>query len=135
MTLSGRGNLKKNEFDLILWFQNAGGQGKQPSAINKKYAAVLEGIMPEHELKTIRDIFEKVPTERIADCMDELKRMLIHAKDIAGFTDALLEALEIKKQKNIFPEKIIWKDDGKKEIKTTVSLNETPIFGTKIKLK
>lgn len=91
--------------------------------------------MPEHELKTIRDIFEKVPTERIADCMDELKRMLIHAKDIAGFTDALLEALEIKKQKNIFPEKIIWKDDGKKEIKTTVSLNETPIFGTKIKLK
>ena len=77
----------------------------------------------EYELVTIRDIFEKVPVERIADCCEELGQMMTQAR----YQLQLLESAAVVLGEEInmaeafkFPDSITWADDGKGEIKTSM---------------
>ena len=77
----------------------------------------------EYELVTIRDIFEKVPAERIADCCKELGQMLTQARYQLQLVEAAAVALgEVVDMSEVFkfPASITWADDGKGEIKTSM---------------
>lgn len=75
-----------------------------------------------YELTTIRDIFEKVPTDRIQDCCRELGTMLAQSKALSDLLEAAGESLdhpaELVRLK--MPDTVIWTDDGKGELTTTV---------------
>ena len=38
----------------------------------------------KYELKTLKDVFDKVPTDRIGECMKEIGIAMIQAKAILG---------------------------------------------------
>lgn len=75
-----------------------------------------------YELTTIRDIFEKVPTDRIQDCCRELGTMLAQSKALSDLLEAAGESLdqpaELVRLK--MPDTVTWTDDGKGELTTTV---------------
>lgn len=75
----------------------------------------------QYELRTIKDIFELVPSDRINDCCKELGQMLTQARyqlDLVGAAAvALGEELDMAAAFT-FPDSVTWADDGKGEIKT-----------------
>lgn len=78
----------------------------------------------QYELTTIRDIFEKVPVERIADCCKEIGQALIQSRYQLQLVQAAAVALgeEIDMAEALrFPDSITWTDDGKGEIETGVA--------------
>lgn len=74
-----------------------------------------------YELTTIRDIFEKVPAARIADCCREMGQSLTQARYQIQLMEAAAVALgEVIDMAEAFKvaELVIWIDDGKGEIET-----------------
>lgn len=65
-----------------------------------------------YELTTIRDIFDKVPLDRIKDCCRELGTLLAQTRALADIAGPELFTIS-------FP--IVWTDDGIGEITTSVS--------------
>lgn len=77
----------------------------------------------QYELTTIRDILEKVPVERIADCCKEIGQALIQSRYQLQLVQAAAVALgeEIDMAEALrFPDSITWTDDDKGEIETGV---------------
>lgn len=78
----------------------------------------------EYELVTIKDIFDKVPAERISDCCKELGQMLTQARYQLQMVEAAV-AVVLGEEINMaeafkFPDSVTWTDDGKGEIKTSM---------------
>lgn len=67
----------------------------------------------EYELTTIKDIFDKVPADKMAACLDELSEMMRQAK-------ILKDSFGIIGQAFIFPDSITWIDDSKGEVTLNV---------------
>jgi len=70
----------------------------------------------EYELITIKDIFEKIPLDRLETCLDELKAMLLQSRRLFDFTGSLPDGVTM--------ERIIWIDDGKGELTTQVNVGD-----------
>lgn len=73
----------------------------------------------KYELTTIKDIHDKVPLDRIEDCMSEITALLVQSKTTAEAITGLakiqgLDCLDVEMIK--FPETLDWIDDGKGEI-------------------
>lgn len=73
----------------------------------------------QYELSTIKDIFDKVPADRINDCCKELGQMLTQARyqlELVGAAAvALGEELDTANAFT-FPDSVTWIDDGNGEI-------------------
>lgn len=63
----------------------------------------------EYKLTTIKDIFDKIPMDKIELCLDELKIALLQARVIKAAADTIGERFE-------YPGEITWVDDEKGEI-------------------
>ena len=75
----------------------------------------------KYELRTIKDIFDQVPADRIKDCCIELGQVMAQARYLLQLVEAAAEAPgEPLKADEIFqfPETVTWTDDGKGEIAT-----------------
>lgn len=76
---------------------------------------------PQYELRTLKDIFELVPADRINDCCKELGQMLTQARYQLQLVEAASAALgeEIDMAEAFrFPDSVTWTDDGNGEIET-----------------
>lgn len=74
-----------------------------------------------YELRTIHDIFDKVPSDRIQDCCRELGTLLAQTKALSELLEATAESMEISGDLDFkLPEFFTWTDDGKGEIDTVV---------------
>lgn len=83
--------------------------------------------MPEtYKLTTIREIFEKVPTDRIQDCCRELGTLLAQSKALAELIQTTAEGIGVEDGDLIMrmPDIYTWVDDGKGEITTRVCTDE-----------
>jgi hypothetical protein len=66
----------------------------------------------EYRLRTIKDIVDKVPTDRIADCMEELAILLIQASGMSALISESMRSQDPNVDCGwIFPEEITWIDD------------------------
>lgn len=86
--------------------------------------------MPEaipYDLATIKDIFEKVPTDRIRDCMHELGVLLSQAAGTRDLFMVIAEESGLNPQGVIpkLPEFFTWIDDGKGDLSLRVMARET----------
>ena len=81
--------------------------------------------MAEYELRTIKDIFDKVPADRIKTCMEELATLIIQAKAIDGLFWGI--AAEIAGKESVghtaFPDMIVWNDDDKGKLTLNLQVN------------
>lgn len=67
----------------------------------------------KYQLKTLKDVFDKVPADKICDCLNELAVAMVQAKAIQGLFDVVSEN---KVANADWPETVEWVDNGKKEI-------------------
>ena len=94
--------------------------------------------MPEpisYQLATIKDIFDKVPSDRIRDCMEELGVLLSQAAATRDLFVACAEeiGLPLESAQPKLPEYFTWVDDGKGDLSLRVVTNaadgtEAPVF-------
>jgi hypothetical protein len=72
----------------------------------------------EYQLTTIKDVFDKVPTDKIELCLKELAAGIVHAKGVNDLMCTAVEVLDGKKiEKAIeWPETCTWIDDDQGEI-------------------
>ena len=89
-----------------------------------------------YELVTIKDIFEKVPADRIKACMNELSVALTQAKALTDLANVCGEVVTGNKDavETVCPDKFTWVDDGKGEIETNFHMNNEPAFSLKTNL-
>lgn len=68
-----------------------------------------------YELTTIKDIFDKVPADRVSTCMAEITTLILGAKEKQA---AVSEAAQMLggSIRTYFPESVNWMDDGKGEV-------------------
>jgi hypothetical protein len=86
----------------------------------------------EYELITIKDIFDKVPADRIEVCMDELKISLVQAKSTVEMLEVIAEQIGEKgTAETVCPEKFIWVDDGLGINEQRWNVNGKPIMSMK----
>ena len=69
----------------------------------------------EYKLTTLQDILDKVPADRIEDCMKELATMFTDAKGLCEVT-LKGQGKEYEAGDITLPEFITWIDDGKGDI-------------------
>ena len=79
----------------------------------------------EYQISTLRDIFEKIPTDKLDVFMKELTKTLQNAKTV---NDSMCDiARALGQDVNVafeWPEHITWIDDGKGNIKTTFGFDK-----------
>lgn len=79
----------------------------------------------EYELTTIKDIFDKVPTDRIGACMHELTAMLMQSAALRDIIKHAAAGEGVHADEAFsFPELLTWTDDGKGNIDLTLSSTE-----------
>ena len=92
----------------------------------------------EYQLTTLKDIFDKVPADRIKTCMDELAVAMQHAKVMSALLEFGLAEVSGQKVEDIvqWPETSMWIDDGKGTIDTKyVDEDGTYLFDHHVQLK
>lgn len=68
----------------------------------------------KYELATLKDVFEKVPTDRIEDCMKELATLMAQAKamrDLLTIAGSEMAGKEVVCSME-WPVPVTWVDDG-----------------------
>jgi len=72
----------------------------------------------KYELTTIKDIFDKVPVDRIEACLDELAKIIIQSKHLNNSMCEAVNLINGSKPDNAirWPDMITWIDDGKGEL-------------------
>jgi hypothetical protein len=87
----------------------------------------------EYKLKNFQDIVDKVPTDRIRDCMMELAELLFQTKAAMELTVNVARHLAEKEGKELpplpegvsgmlrLPEEVTWMDDGRGEVTAVLS--------------
>jgi len=75
----------------------------------------------KYELTTLRDVFDKVPADRIEDCLLELAVTMKQAKAMRDLLSCAGTAVSGEPVSTYmeWPERITWTDDGKKTIRLT----------------
>ena len=87
----------------------------------------------KYELTTIKDIFDKIPSDKIEACMKELTEAMIQAaimRDISNAAVAGMGNVTVE-----WPVPVTWIDDDKGEVDVTFTLDNEPIFNTKTTVK
>ena len=88
-----------------------------------------------YELTTIKDIFRKVPADRIRDCCNELGVMLSQAKSLEELMTATASALGSDAiAVGEIPDVITWLDDGLGDIELRVRAEGEGIVTIKTKV-
>ena len=68
----------------------------------------------KYKLTTLRDVYEKVPADKLALCMREIAEGMQHAKALEGLMNAAAGALTPgASAATIWPDECTWVDDGK----------------------
>lgn len=81
-----------------------------------------------YELVTIKDIFDRVPADRIELCMNEIAQGMAEAKVLFSALDSLAKDLGSEDgAKMKWPDKVAWRDDKKGEITMHCVVNDVPI--------
>ena len=92
----------------------------------------------EYKLKTIKDIFETVPGDKVMSCVKELGQLIIQAKSMDKLMCLAVENItgETPVRAFEFPDYITWIDDDKGEIEARYMElgNEEPLFTTKTRI-
>lgn len=80
--------------------------------------------MTQYRLRTIKDIFNKVPLDRIEDCMKELTTLLITSKGMCALVrESFSTAAGVRLPKmHTLPEELVWDDDGKGEVEARIPI-------------
>jgi hypothetical protein len=73
-----------------------------------------------YELTTIRDIYEKVPLDRIKDCCLELGEVLTQSRALTDAAKGVADLMGVDPAIQ-FPDPLVWVDDGEGHIQTTIS--------------
>lgn len=95
----------------------------------------------EYKLRTIKDIFDNVPPDRIDDCLKELRQILVVASNTAEMIRLCGEGEAGFEHKPffypfIFPDEIVWIDDGLGKVGASFSVKgEKPFMRLEIKKK
>lgn len=98
----------------------------------------MREVSKEYELTTIADIFDKVPSDRIRDCCRELGMILAQTKALTELMAATAESVGLPDASShdtvgiAFP--IVWTDDGKGELVTTVDAGNEEVLRMETKL-
>lgn len=93
----------------------------------------------QYELTTIRDIFDKVPADRIKDCCRELGMILAQTKALTELMAATAENVDfpgVFSPDTVgigFP--IVWIDDSKGELVTTVNAGDEEVLRMETKME
>ncbi len=67
----------------------------------------------KYDISTIKDVFEKVPTERVEPCMRELTALILEVKAHQGSAAQAAKRLDPRASAQVkFPEVVTWVDDG-----------------------
>ena len=74
----------------------------------------------EYVLRTIKDISDLVPESRVEDCMKELTVSIIQSQKLRGLFQTVDAPI-------VFPDNLVWKDDGKGEISIGVKYDNKQI--------
>lgn len=70
----------------------------------------------KYKLTTLRDVYEKVPAEKLALCMREIAEGMEHAKALEALMSAAGESLDHSSSvSTIWPDECEWIDDGKED--------------------
>ena len=91
----------------------------------------------KYQLTTIKDIFDRVPTDKIKTCMDELAVAMQQAKAMSKLLEFGMSEVSGQKVEGIirWPETSVWIDDGKGTIDTEyVDEDGTHLFGHHVQL-
>lgn len=76
-----------------------------------------------YEIATIKDVFNKVPADRIRDCLNELGVLLSQAAAMRDLVKAVADAtgVEYTEDQNAqIPDVFNWVDDGKGELSLNI---------------
>lgn len=95
-------------------------------------------ILPKkYKFKTIKDLYEKVPVDRIETCLKELAVILIQSKHLENAMCLATNEITGKMPDRAFafPDEIVWVDDGEAELTSRVVTKEgEEVFKMKTKL-
>lgn len=70
----------------------------------------------EYKLTTLRDVYEKVPADKLALCMREIAEGMEHAKALQELMNAAADAVTPGAPASmIWPDVCTWIDDGKQD--------------------
>lgn len=76
-----------------------------------------------YKLSTLRDVYERVPADKIAVCMREIAEGMEHAKSLEQLIDASAGVLQPGASvATIWPDVCEWIDDGKED--KTISVTD-----------
>lgn len=88
-----------------------------------------------YEISTIKDIFDKIPEDKIDVCMNELRVMIKQAHAMDELMNAAFNVVtESAKIKTEFPLVLNWIDDGKGEVSMQYQCNDEHIFTHEVKI-
>ena len=74
-----------------------------------------------YELHTIKDIFDKIPADRINDFMSEFSQMVVQTKALSELLQVSAKVLNDQTNPaSMFPETFTWVDDGKPSLTVRV---------------
>lgn len=76
-----------------------------------------------YEISTIKDVFNKVPTDRIRDCLNELGVLLSQAAAMRDMIKSVADATGVEytdDQIAQLPDVFTWEDDGKGELSLNI---------------
>lgn len=72
--------------------------------------------MNTYELTTLRDVYEKIPADKLALCMREIAEGMEHAKQLEALMDAAASGLaDGVSVSTLWPVACTWIDDGKED--------------------
>jgi len=82
-----------------------------------------------YELKTIKDVFDKIPLHKIEECMKEITALMLECKTVEAAMKGLAHATTgyADNADAVWPETINWIDDDKGEVKADFSINDIPM--------
>ena len=81
-----------------------------------------------YEIRTIKDIFDKIPADRIEECLNELTTAMTSLKAIEQASNTIAENLTSEPQKKMkieFPNVVFWNDDDEKEVRLEINFQRT----------
>lgn len=81
-------------------------------------------IAVEYKISTIKDIYEKVPFDRVELCMKELSILIRQAQATKSLCNDVANVVFGKPFDKVgFPETLVWKDDNEGKITMNISIN------------
>ena len=78
----------------------------------------------EYKIKTVKDLFDKIPADKIDQCIDELKKLIVQTQFVRDLSSTMAPSMGLKGAIE-FPDEVTWVDDSKGE----VTMNIHTVFG------